>query len=272
MDSKEKMLAKAAKIKKLAESEKAVGNEEAAKNMAAMLQRLLIQHQMTMAEVEATASSLDRQEEEIIESYFDMNTTEIGRKNRRSRWSEVLGGIVARACGCQILVMQGTNNLVFVGPASSTEMAKFSFTILLEAAERISIQAYEKEYAKMETTLAQVKRQTTVTPEQEKVARATMKGYRFSFLMGFCERVKERFDEELEKPTEGISTALMVIGNSLTRTNDYIQSKFCKKAAPLTGPRLNHVAMGDGRKAADKVGFTRRPVGSDNPSKHQLGG
>jgi bifunctional DNA-binding transcriptional regulator/antitoxin component of YhaV-PrlF toxin-antitoxin module len=248
--TQDKIIEKLAKIKAHAESAKAIGNEEEAKAFAAMLQNLLLKHKLGMTDVEYAAEMKD---EPIIEKWPDTELSYESRRrvykdfpdvevvNRRREWAEELAGIVADAYSCIALVVKGNSIVIFVGHRSNVAICEFLFLSMLRVADKLSAnaaKAYRAEY--------RAKYGSGNTP----------KGYRESWLMGFCTRIAQRMKEERDafgaKP--GQNMALVRVNKEAIAVRDYTEKHYGKEATRLNQQK-HHNSDGyeDGKAAANKI-------------------
>jgi len=250
MSIDDKIINRCKKIQKQIDGEKALGNEEAAQNMAALLQRILIQHKLEMSQIEG-----DLEEEEMPEG-VPMNYAkfDIAFKRRRVAWMETLASLVAEAHGCRIMVIPGQNRIVLVGRRANRIVAEWVICTLFKCAEEIATKAYNKFYHECY--------------KEGFVERA--RGYKQSFLLGFARRVKERLDQELA-PSEANAGdgALVLVKKDLSQVDEML--KGAGKADPVgRGGSWNPDAARHGRKAADDVNLKGNVVEEDATSRGQL--
>jgi hypothetical protein len=103
------------KIRKLIEHEKSarsIGNRAEAEAFVMKIQDLLLQHKLTMSDVELHADPMGHE-----------GARSDKQRRRAEQWSEILGNAAARACFCEAIGCTGTNGLVFIGRASDRQVA-----------------------------------------------------------------------------------------------------------------------------------------------------
>lgn len=83
----EKLLDRLLKIQAQAEGEAAIGNSRAAENFAAMLNRLLIQHEMSELDLATRAKQLTT-DEPIVKVFVDRYAAGLPLKRTRVQWEE----------------------------------------------------------------------------------------------------------------------------------------------------------------------------------------
>lgn len=164
-----------AKLAKINELQKGATTEGEALTAAKMLQALLIKHKLEMTDIEAVELNRD---EPVEKEYLE--GSEYGFKvQRRVAWTEHLAKVVADAHFCKIMVVPGSNTVVFVGRKSDRDVAKRIF-IYLAAAARELVEKDAKEY--MRTFTAQF--------DWEK---PDIRGFKASWLSGFVSKIAERY-------------------------------------------------------------------------------
>lgn len=250
------VLEKLGKIKAHMESAKQIGNEAEAQAFAEMLQKLLLKHKLEMTDIEYSSAMKD---EPIIEKWpeteYVWNKQNTNRKrvykdfpdmevvDRRREWAEQLANIVANAYSCRILVVTGRSIIVFVGHKSNTAMAEYLFLMMLRTAEHLSANAAKSWRAQQR--------------KENGGAGATQKGYRESWLSGFCSRIYTRLKEVRESfnnPTQ--STALVRVNKEAIAVRNYMDEKFKDSKGASLSKRRSHYnsdGYGDGVSAANKI-------------------
>lgn len=262
--NQEKIIEKLAKIKAHADSAKAIGNEEEAKAFAAMLQNLLLKHKLEMTDVEYAAEMKD---EPIVEKWPDTEWSyeshrriykdfpDVEVVNRRREWAEMLANIIADAYSSRIMVVKGRSIIIFVGHKSNVAICEYLFLTMLRVAEKLSANAaktYRAEY------------------RAQYGAGDTPKGYRESWLMGFCMRISQRMKEERDafgaKP--GQSTALVRVNKEALAVKSYMDKYQGKKAASLNQQKHhNPDGYADGKRAANDINIRGNAVNAGQPNK-----
>lgn len=248
----EKILDKLAKLKAARDGEAKIGNQAAAEAFAEAINRLLIQHELSEADIQMPA-----EQDPIVEHFVTpMMMKEHGVKYGRSRigWQEALASLVARAHLCRLLVHPGSNAVTFVGTKAHVTVAEYAFLVLVAAADRMSIQARHEWWRDVHGG-----------------AHVESNGFRASWLSGFVRRIGERFEEarraEVIAAAVGESTALMCLNKALVRAGDYIDEKYKKKSAPTKIGGANMDGYRAGRAAADKMKLGQRGVEGKNVPK-----
>ena len=108
--NRDKALDKATKIAALMASEREYGNQEAAHAFAATMQRLMLEHELSDADVERhRLAGTKPVEQPIVEHVVNLGKLGIDSASKRNASLETLAGIVGRAHLCRLLVRPGSN-------------------------------------------------------------------------------------------------------------------------------------------------------------------
>jgi len=258
--SGDRLIAKLMKMRAQVAGHVQLGETAAAENLAAMLNRMLVQHELSEHDL---VGSEERPDDPVIQVRADLESYGIERKQARSAWQETLATAVAYANCCRILIRTGSNHITFVGTRSHALVAEFTYCTLVRSAEVMATKAYDAYFR--ECRLA------------GDVTRA--RGFRSAWLDSFTERVDERLrDEQRTIEREVVaetkrrtgakcdsSTALMPINRARKRVDEYLDAKFgrgSRYASSLNGGRRFHSdGRARGAAAANSVAFGK-PVGA----------
>lgn len=239
----DKLLDKLAKMVKARDGEAAIGNEAAAEAFAQAINKMLLDHDLSMTDVEHRASIDD---DPIIELWVDLKKFGAEEKKSRIGWQEALAHVVANAHLCKFLVIRGSNRIVFVGTKAHVAVAEYSYGTLVAATEKMSWVAYNKQFYGKGAEFA--------------------RGFRASWLSAFVLRIAERLEEMKRKAvaeTGNSGTALMRINQSLVKADTYLKNKNVgmSKGAKMSG-RFNAEGRAAGRRAADEVRLGQAGIGA----------
>lgn len=242
MSPQDKLLDKLSKMKASADGERKLGNEAAAEAFAEAINRLLLQHELSEADIPIDGVK----DEPIVDRFVDL--AEHGIKQTRSRigWQEVLARIVAKAHLCSFFCYPGSNAISFVGTAAHVAVASYAYGILLSSAARMSVRARD-DYWKAHRD----------DPDFESG------NFRAAWLSGFIQRIGERFDEAKKAEVAAAassSTALMRLDGALVRAKAYTEQHGTGKVA---APRMSggsELGVREGRKAADQMKLGQKGV------------
>lgn len=264
MSPLDKVLDKLAKLKAHAESAEKIGNAAEAEAFAGMINRMLLQHELSIEDIPMKA-----EDDPILEHLVDPRKHGLKFSKSRQGWQETLAGIVARAHLCRIVVHPGTNYITLVGTKTHAAFAEHAYGVLAGAADRMSIKARD-EYWRLHRDEPDFK----------------SGNYRAAWLTGFITRIRERFDEAKRAEvssanriaqTAGVEcTALIRLSGALARVDAFIASK---NEAKEYGGKASRVKLGmgiskgfaDGRKAADAMNLGQKAVQGGAATK-KLGG
>jgi hypothetical protein len=240
------VLKRLAKLQASAEGEAAVGNATAAQAFAALINKMMLDYELSESDLEY-AKTLD--DDPIIEFPVNLGTYKIRIQRTRIAWQEQLASIVAKANMCTFLIRTKSNSIWFVGTQSHVTVAEYTYGTLVPIIDKLSDQEYYAFLAKC-----------------QREGRSWMAhGYRPAWLNSFMQRIEERFFEArkaavAEAPNQ--STALMRINTALVKAQGYIDIKYKgKTSAAVNGKRdYNAAGRADGRAAANRIPLDRRGV------------
>jgi hypothetical protein len=259
--TQEAILEKLAKIKRHAESAKEIGNEHEAQAFAAMLQNLLLKHKLEMSDIDYAK---EMQSEPIIEHapemvydsanrcyvYKDFPDVEVVRKRRV--WAESLAHIITKAYSCKFLVSMRSSNITFVGHKSNVVQCEYLFLTMLRCADKMSNNEAKKQRAQWR--------------DQNGGAGSTPKGYRESWLLGFCARLSERMEEERRKfETPSTQTALVRVNKEALEVAGYV-NKFRTVVTSHKQGAFNQTGYEAGKSAANGLNLNRPLSGNAKPN------
>lgn len=234
MTNRNRLLDKLTKLKAAQEGEAKLGNMAAAEAFASTVNRLLLEHELSIEEVQDYSQ---REPDPIGRVMLDFDAYGIKRTQRRCEWQQELARIVAEAHLCKILVAQGTNRIWFIGTESHAKIAEYAYGTLVPLAIRLA----DKEYYDYHMGLRR---------EGKDIRLA--RGFRPAWLNSFVHRIGQRFEEMRTKVTGGETQALMRLDTALQRVSDHI--KGIKSIPSMDGANRQHAeGMRRGRAAADAV-------------------
>lgn len=252
-----KILDKLAKLKASRDGEAAIGNQAAAEAFAEAINRLLLQHELSEADIpDATAK-----DEPIVELWttpdeLRANGVKYGRV--RQGWQEALARRVAAAHLCRFLVTTGSNTITFVGTEAHAQCAKYAYLVLAGAASRMSVEARDAYW-----------REHRDEPDFKSG------NFRAAWLKGFIERIGERFDEARRKEVAAAgvstSTALVCLNRAIVRADAYVKDKYKRHVHAPTFRGGISTGYHEGRRAADRMKIGQRGVDAGSSVK-KLGG
>jgi hypothetical protein len=260
-DHREKVIARLVKMQASRESEAALGNAAAAEAFAAMINKMLIEHELNPSDLDY-ARGADR--DPVIQLAVDLTKYRIAKKKTRIAWQESLARVVAKAHLCKFLIQTRSNNIWFVGTRSHALVAEYAYGVLVPAAYKLSLADWRRFY---------------VACQKETGSTVGAHGFHGAWLTAFVGRIEERFAESraaavAAAPAGHQSTALLRLDGALVKAQAYIDDKFAKKrcySAALNGGWSHHAAgKAAGRAAADRMTLGKAVTGS--VVAKQLGG
>lgn len=249
----ERVLDKIKKLNAKVESCEKIGSREEAEAFAAMVNHLLLKHNLSMSDLEFSKREV---EDPIIQRWVDYEAYGIKSKRARIEWSEKLAGIIARAHFCRTMIRPGSNWVCFIGHQSNREVAEYLFVTMYRSAERMADQAYAVYWR-----------------ECDHAGDVTQcRGFRASWLTGFIQGLRTRFDQERKTVTAEASvtsTVLVRIDQTEGAVDRWMKEHLkIKSAASTHQAKFHPVGLARGRQAADDVSL-RADALRTNPSRGQ---
>lgn len=178
---KDEVLRKLERLISVERSKRAVGEQgdiaslNEAEAFADKIQQLLLQHNLTISEVEFVA---EQRNNPVGAELWDPASYGTKQLNRRSQWREELAAVVAHAHLCRLLVLPGSNVLFFVGREADRKCGAYAYGMLVHFAEKHS-----------RSERRRIRRELRHKGEST----AAAYGWREAWLRGFTLRVAERY-------------------------------------------------------------------------------
>ncbi len=258
------IITRIAKLKAMAEGAAKIGSEEEAQAFAAMMQSLLLKHNLEMSDVEF--AELDKTDEVRKHRIDYSKYPGFKLTNKRTDWSENLAGIIATAHFCQILVHSGSNRISFVGRKSDCEVAEYMYVYLHRAISQLAYDAYDKFSRACVNTCCYCKLDKKQHGSDGRLHGhifqadwSRTKGYKASYMRAFMARLAERYYNERRSKQE--SFGLMRMNQMEKKVKDFLAEKDdkgklkIKAAAEINGQSntWNRSGLAHGREAADRI-------------------
>jgi hypothetical protein len=203
----EKLLDKLTALKRKAEGAAAIGSEAEAQAFAEKLQSLLLEHDLSMSDIEFERMEA---EEPIGQQWVMFEKHGFKRKKTRTAWMERLASMVARANFCRIIVSSGTSNFFLVGRPEHRAVAEYMIVTLTRAVMDIS----KKEHTKYVWEVYKRDRSTSGA-----------KGFKDSFITAFLMRLFERMEARKAAAGVSTSTALMRLNKEDAAVEQHMQKR-----------------------------------------------
>jgi hypothetical protein len=257
MTQEDKLLDKLQKLKRMAESAAAIGSEAEAQAFSDMLQKLLLDHDLQMTDLD-----FERMEAEqpIEDQWVDFSKHGVKVRRTRVAWMERLASMIARANFCRILITSGTSNFWLVGRREHRAVAEYMIVTLTRAIMDISKKEHSKycwEVYKSDGNCA------------------AARGFKDAFITGFLVRLFDRLEARKRTAGQSTSTALMRINKEDAAVEANIEARresgdFRKMhSLQLTAPS-NREGVRRGRAAADQVNLDGRAVENTSTVRGEL--
>jgi hypothetical protein len=247
----EKVIDKIRKLHAKAESCEKIGSQAEAEAFAAMVNQLLIRHNLSMASVEWAQRN---EEDPIIKEWVDFQAYNIDIKYRRVQWSEQLASLICQAHFCKLLLSNNSNQLCFVGHKTNREVAEYLFVTMYRLATVLSEKAYVAYFYECrgngDVTLA--------------------RGFKSAWLYGFLQGLRERFDQERKAVNVPVnSSALVKVNQTLGMVEKWLNQNIkAKMARGLNQFKFNNEGVKRGKQAAADVSLRANAI-RHNPSQGQ---
>ncbi len=220
MADRDAILRKLKKLRAKAEGAEAIGSELEAQAFAEMVQKLLTEYKVEEAEI----SNLEESEADpIVRVRPNYLKHKIKVRQRPIEWLERLGGVVAWGHYCRLLIVPSSSMIVFVGRKTDAEVAAEVYCKFVNVAEALADKEYVDYFFKC-------KREG-----DERRAR----GFRQSFLRGFCSRLDEKYYEHMDALRQYYAhdkKALVVLKDARTKVDEYVE-KNVRKSTKETKPQ-----------------------------------
>lgn len=198
------------KLKKLyahAKSAEKIGSEQEAQAFGVKIQELLSKHKLSISDIDfEKIDETDPIEQKLVD--FEDNGIEV--RKRRLEWQENLALIVANAYFCKIIVISGTSLIYLVGRRTDIVVAEQMLCYMIRVAANLANKEYVKFFYKM---------------RDAGVVEAA-RGFRHSYLVGFTQRLQQRYKEEEEKIKAEFGktqTALVRLTDALTLVEKHME-------------------------------------------------
>ena len=261
---RQKLITKLIKLQASRQGEAAIGNAEAADAFATMINRLLIENELSPSDLDYARSADD---DPIIELMTNLDAYQIDKKKSRIAWQETLASVVANAHLCTFLLRPGSNQIWFVGTRSHATVAEYVYGNLVRAAAKMATTEYFRYYSHCRFQLNDLSK---------------THGFKNAWITAFVDRIAERLREARAAAVKAAaadvpgssSQALMRLEGSLVKVRAYIDNKFKGRrggASALNGGRKNHAeGRARGRAAADAVTLGQRGITAPSGAPRRL--
>lgn len=249
MSPTERIIDKLKKIQAHADSAREIGNIAEAQAFAEMFERLLTRHKINMSDIDFEKLDVD---EPVENNYIDFSKyPDFKVKRSAVQWQSVLAQIVAKAHYCDIVRWTGSNKFYIVGRRSDAEVAEYAIITLIRAAGKIARKEYGTFYRKC-------------ISEDGHPHRA--RGFHDAFLLGFVNRIDERYKELAAKTKSGeTSMALVRIERERKAVEDFMKKEreagSTKALQSRKTWRMNEDGRRRGRELADSINLQGKAVG-----------
>lgn len=258
-----KVLDKLAKMKAHMESAQNIGSEAEAQAFAAAMQRMMLEHEISMSDIELQQRDVT---EPVEEHWIDYSKYGEEPKRARVQWREQLAKIIAEAHFCRHLVHLGSSRITLVGRKSDCEVAEYMIVTLTRLLEKMSLNEWRKEWRRLGGH---------ESPERNREAREELSGFDTAYRNSFINTLARRYIEEIKQATtptsnDSGSMALVRLDRKTADVEGYMEEKYGdkKKASGLTrGRSSNSLGWARGHDAAQKMNLRGKAVTTSGPKK-----
>lgn len=133
------IMTRIAKLLAKAKSLEGMGNIEEAALFSEKVSELLLEHKLSMSDVELKAQDED---DPINRTMINPAKAGYEAKKQRIAWQEDLASTVAAHNFCRVLVHMGSNYVTFVGRNSDRQVATYLFSVLAREISQMVIKEY----------------------------------------------------------------------------------------------------------------------------------
>lgn len=254
--SKDTIIEKIRKLHAKARSAAEIGNEAEAAAFSAKVQELLVRHELEMTEVEYA----ERHDDDAIDSlYYDPSDAGGKRTKVRVAWQENLASVIARGFFCRILVIPGSNRIVFVGRKLHREMAVYVYSRLLHDVERMRKAARHEAYV--------------AGGRSKKATVGFNAAFHNHFVAAVAQRMREAArarDEELKQSGNG--TAIIRLQDAHAAVQKWMDQRHTRPASGVSGRQgFNAAGAAAGRAAGQRANLGADGVGGGAGGSKLLG-
>ena len=239
MTTKDKALDKLRKLLELSKS----SNEHEAALAAARAADIMLQFQISEAELDSTDATVD----EMGDVVADAMTSKVA-------WKGALGYSVASGCGCRMYwsYIHDTNRgrsvrtIQIFGGTTDVQTARYLYSYLAKELTRLAKAAYDPDADPLRYGNAANKAQAART-------------WQNSFKLGACAVIEKRLKEQREvtvakTKTDGKTKALVVLQKQAVAVKSAWDAKISNwKSGKASKATVNHSAMAQGAKAANSI-------------------
>lgn len=236
----DKIIDKIQKLKAHAESAETIGNEIEAQAFAQLYQRLMLQHNIDMTDLEFE----DLDVSDPVERH-DVDFHKYGIKETTSQpWMVRLGNVVMRAHNCRSIRYTGSNRISIIGRKSDAQVAEWMFVTLTRAIQRIANDATAKYRWQSYKTHGST---------------AAAKGFKKAFVQGFIVRLSQRLEETI-KEVVNTSTALVRVNEMKQKLDDFMKTQSVATNKSLMRPSNHVVGYARGTQAANEINLEGKAI------------
>jgi len=263
-DEAERILDKVRKLQAHADSAALIGSEAEAQAFAARVQELLTAYKLSRADVDRPGDP--KAAEQIGTSYFGWADLDLRVRHKRVGWAEHLARLVADTYYSKFVVTTYGGRIgFFVGHETDRKIAVFMFVTLARFLHQLADRETRRHH--YQTWKGAGAPKTGAIPE-------VAHGFRAGFIVGFLDRLYERFDEEIRPRATAANTQAIVLlrRDTLARIDTWAKENLDLRNCPHVGisDGSNTAGKKRGRAAADELNLHPHPVAGTAAPRRSL--
>lgn len=250
------------RLRKLITHEKSartIGSVKEADAFAALIQKMLDEHKLGMAEVEW----VEREEKEPIAwQHVGKEDQEFQYSDSRREWQTNLARAIARCNSCRmILESDGGNQLYFVGRTSDRELCKILFLYLMGLAYDLNEHCVAQDRG--EQKFHYVNQLKAWQDYDINAFNTWMRRYKSAWFEGYsealCDRFRDLYNQMMKQAQEAATsgcTALIHINNDIEEVNKSLKDKTRMTTSGRCGDTRNRDGFERGRRSGQSVNLS----------------
>ena len=207
-DKRQSILERLGKLQAMAVSAKELGNDDEAAIFASKVQELLTKYKLTMVQV------TDR-ELEIEDPFNQEHVHSPLPKKIRIRWAENLAQTIAKTNFCSVMVLPGSNGVIFIGRDSDRKVAAWLWSWLVQLID-------EKATIEYHIFGRAARKAGDVTKAR---------GFRQGYIIGFVSTIQQRMHEQYISQVQTVPTSLALVTTEARRLRDWMNQNISSSPA-----------------------------------------
>lgn len=251
----------------LAKTVEAGCTAEEAQSAAYNAQRLLAKHNIDVEELRLAGEEV---EEPIDREFFNPRDWDLPLLRQRSSWRELLAATIARAYGCELLIVEQSNCFWFVGKAVNRAIAMALYVYLHRVQKQMSMDDFERTANNYDLSISLMCQQYPQHPLDYLIelsgvgARPVKNSYRESWLLAFVVAIRDRLRNLNNEP------GLVLISKDLQRAKEFLEDSGVEDARPLKPRQHDERGYAHGYEQGNKVNISTNVIESSVPEAKRI--